>query len=98
MLTWRELISQIHGIYDPLGLLSPITFKFKLVLQKLVEAKLGRDEPVEVELRSAAESALVEMLRLVSITFLRCELGKCYVKQGWMLMGSSFPTAKKSLA
>ena len=87
VLTRRELMSQIHGIYDPLGLLSPITIKFKLVLQKIVEAKLGWDEPLEGELRSAAESALIEMVRSGSISFPRCVLGECYAKQGWMLMG-----------
>ena len=38
VLTGRVLMSQIHGIFDPLGLLSPITVKFKLVLQNLVQA------------------------------------------------------------
>ena len=40
VLTRRVLMSQIHGIYDPLGLLSPITVKFKLVLQHLVQAEV----------------------------------------------------------
>ena len=54
------------------------------MLQKLVEAELGWDEPLKGELRSASESALIEM---VSISFPRCVLGDCYAKQGWMLMG-----------
>ena len=40
VLTRRVLMSQVHGIFDPLGLLSPITVKFKLVLQNLVQAKM----------------------------------------------------------
>ena len=80
-------MSQIHRIYDPLGLLSPITIKFKLVLQKIVEAELGWDKPLEGELRKDAESALIEMVRSSSISFPRCVLGEQYVKQGWMLMG-----------
>ena len=87
LLTQRELMSQIHRIYDPLGLLSPTTIKFKLVLQKLVEAKLGWDVPLEGELRSAAESAVMEIVWSGSISFLRCVLGKCYVNQGRILMG-----------
>ena len=77
VITRRELMSQIHSIYDPLGLLSPITIKFKLVLQKIVEAELGWDEPLKGELRSAAESALIEMVRSGSISFPRCVLGEC---------------------
>ena len=40
VLTRRVLMSQIRGIFDPLGLLSSITIKFKLVLQHLVQAKV----------------------------------------------------------
>ena len=80
-------MSQIHSIYDPLGLLSPITIKFKLVLQEIVENEIDWDEPLKGELRKEAESALIEMVRLSSISFLRCVLGEQYVKQGWMLMG-----------
>ena len=57
-LTRRILMSQIHGIYDPLGLLSPVTIKFKLVLQKMVEAKLDWDERLEGELEKEAKSGL----------------------------------------
>ena len=87
VLTRRVLMSQIHGIYDPLGLLSPITIKFKLVLQKMVEAKMDWDEPLEGDLRKEAETALIEMIRSSTISFPRCVLGEQYVEQGWMLMG-----------
>ena len=40
-LTRQELLSQVHGIYNKLGLLSPITIKFKMALQKMIEAKVG---------------------------------------------------------
>ena len=46
VLTRCVLMSQIHGIFDPLGLLSPITIKFKLVLQHLVQAEVDWDEPL----------------------------------------------------
>ena len=55
VLTRRVLMSQIHGIFDPLGLLSPITIKFKLVLQHLVQAEVDWDEPLEGDLRGEAE-------------------------------------------
>ena len=54
VLTRRVLMSQVHGIYDPLGLLSPITVKFKLVLQHLVQAEVDWDEPLEGNLRGEA--------------------------------------------
>ena len=87
VLTRRVLMSQVHGIYDPLGLLSPITVKFKLVLQHLVQAEVDWDEPLEGDLREEAESALKEMLRSSAVSFPRCVLGEeCYTK-GWMLLG-----------
>ena len=55
VLTRRVLMSQIRGIFDPLGLLSSITIKFKLVLQHLVQAEVDRDEPPEGDLRGEAE-------------------------------------------
>ena len=87
VLTRRVLMSQIHAIFDPLGLLSPITIKFKLVLQNLVQAKKDWDEPLEGDLRREAESALIEMLRSCTVSFPRCVLGEQYIKKGWMLIG-----------
>merc|ERR1711867_100357 len=87
VLTRRVLMLQIHGIFDPLGLLSPITIKFKLVLQHLVQAEVDWDEPLEGDLREEAESALKEMLRSSAVSFPRCVLGEeCYTK-GWMILG-----------
>ena len=87
VLTRRVLMSQIHGIFAPCGLLSPITIKFKLVLQNLVKAKVDWDEPLEGDLRREAESALIEMLKSSAVSFPRCVLGEeCYTK-GWMLLG-----------
>ena len=81
-LTRRKLMSQIHGIYDPLGLLSPITIKFKLVLQKMVEAKLGWDEILQGDLEKEARAALTEMVVSGATSFPRCVLWELYKEQG----------------
>merc|ERR1711973_573540 len=86
-LTRRKLMSQVHGIYDPLGLLSPITIKFKLVLQKMVEAKLDWDDVLQGDLEKEARAALTEMVASGAIAFPRCVLGESYKKEVWMLMG-----------
>ncbi|XP_022824061.1 uncharacterized protein LOC111354747 [Spodoptera litura] len=44
--TKRSLLSEISKFYDPLGWLSPITVKAKLLFQKLWITKLGWDEQV----------------------------------------------------
>lgn len=41
-LTRRIMLSQVHAIYDPLGLLSLIMIKYKLVLLRIIEASLGK--------------------------------------------------------
>merc|ERR1711867_11785 len=86
-LTRRKLMSQVHGIYDPLGLLSPTTIKFKLVLQKMVEAKLDWDDVLQGDLEKEARAALTEMVASGAIAFPRCVSGESYKEKGWMLMG-----------
>ena len=41
VLTRRVMTSQVYGIYDLLGLLCPITIKYKLFLQKMSTGELG---------------------------------------------------------
>ena len=55
-LTRRIMLLQIYAIYDPLGLLSPITIKYKLVLQRMVIKKLACDEELPPELEKASRA------------------------------------------
>ena len=45
----REILHDSAQIYDPLGLLTPITVKAKLLLQALWKRKIEWDEPVDQE-------------------------------------------------
>ena len=49
-LTRRIMLLQIYAIYNPLVFLSPITIKYKLVLQRMVIEKLAWDEELPPEL------------------------------------------------
>ena len=49
--TKREILRDSSQIYDPLGLLTPITVKAKLLLQALWKRKVDWDEPVDQETR-----------------------------------------------
>ena len=44
--TRRNLLSKVAGVFDPLGLVTPITSRFKLQLHSLIELQLGWDEKV----------------------------------------------------
>ena len=52
-LTKRQILSQVNGIYDPLGLISPFTVKAKIMLRKLwaQDQKFGWDEPIPSSFR-----------------------------------------------
>lgn len=57
-LTRRIVVSQIYGNYDPLGLLLPITIKYKLLLQKLSVLSAGWDDGLGDELVKESKSIL----------------------------------------
>ena len=48
--TKRHVVSLIGQIYDPLGFLSPVTIRFKTLMQELCKTKLGWDQPLKGEL------------------------------------------------
>ena len=50
-LTKKSVLRAIASIYDPLGLLSPITVQCKVFLQQLWQLKINWDEPLPTELQ-----------------------------------------------
>lgn len=60
--TKRVVISLIGCIYDPLGFLSPVTIRFKILMQELCRSKLGWDQPLSGEVL-AKWTKLVEQLK-----------------------------------
>ena len=75
-LTRRVMASQIYGLYDPMGLLSPITIRYKLLLQQLVLSGLDWDAPLTPELDKAARATLREIVRAQDIVFHRSMVPK----------------------
>ena len=70
-LTKRIGISQINAIYDSLGLLAPLTIRYKLTLQKITSLSLGWDEVLEGEIEQELRKILVEMVVTPDIEFPR---------------------------
>lgn len=51
--TKRVILSVISQIFDPLGLVGPVTIKAKILLQRLWQLKIGWDEAVPIEMFTA---------------------------------------------
>ena len=49
-LTRCIMVSQVYSLYDPLGLLSPITLKYKLLLQKILQSGIDWGELLPPEI------------------------------------------------
>ena len=62
VLVRRLMLSQVYSIYDPLGLLSPITIKYKLILQRMVVEGLEWDTELHDEILEVCQTILEEML------------------------------------
>ena len=75
ILTKRSILSQINGIYDPLGLLSPVTVTAKILMRKVwayQEKQLDWDDPLPPTLYKEWRDYFLSLLALENISFNRC--------------------------
>ena len=70
-LTRRMVLSQVNGIYDPIGLLCPFVLKAKILLRDITSVGAGWDEPLPEEVRAKWLSFFTEMFNLNAIAFPR---------------------------
>ena len=84
-LTRRIVLSQVHGIYDPLGLLSPLTIKFKILIQKINDLGMGWDEEITDSLRDEVVAVLRNMVLAGPVVFNRSFLGAGW-ESGWDIL------------
>ena len=69
------VVSQVNGIYDPLGLATPFTAKAKILLRKLCGPNLKNldwDEPIPDEFRKEWIDFFRQLFQMENITFQRC--------------------------
>ena len=74
-LTKRMVLSQVNGIYDPLGLATPFTAKAKILLRKLCGSNMKNldwDEPIPDEFRKEWIDFFRQLFQMENITFQRC--------------------------
>ena len=75
-LTKREILSQVNGMFDPLGLATPITVKAKILMRKFnTEEKLnqlGWDSEIDEDSRMQWVQLFSEFYKLQGWVFPRC--------------------------
>ena len=73
-LTKRMILSQINGIFDPGGLITPSTIRAKILMRKLwtQEIKLDSDDPIPKDLHVEAKAFFTEMFEIEKLSFPRC--------------------------
>lgn len=69
--TKRQILSCIAQIFDPLGLLSPVTVTAKVILQKLWSLKISWDESIPMDLHTLWTTYKQNLLDLNDIQFRR---------------------------
>ena len=69
--TRRTLVGKVASVYDPLGLLVPITAKYKLQLAEICKLSLGWDDPIPPSYLKLWCETIQEIQTLGSIYFAR---------------------------
>ena len=70
--TKRNVVATVGRFYDPLGFISPIVIRFKLLFQELCEAKVSWDLPLEGELLRSWHSLIADLLHGQPVSIPRC--------------------------
>ena len=75
-LTKRSLLSQVSSIFDPLGLITPLTIQGKMLIRQAWQTKLDWDTPLPEELKINWEEVKREFFDLESINFPRTTMSQ----------------------
>ena len=70
--TKRNILSTLAGLFDPLGIISPITVSMKALFQELCVEKLGWDDELNEGHKERWDSWVKDLVKTKVITFNRC--------------------------
>lgn len=70
--TRRNLLSTVSSVYDPLGILSPVTLQAKKILQELCRRKIGWDVIIPADLAHKWHKWKTQLRQLGNISVPRC--------------------------
>ena len=63
---------RLAGIFDPLGIIGPVTVKVKIMFQDVCRQKSGWDDPFQGEVKQGVESRIKSLVDCQLITIHRC--------------------------
>ena len=69
--TKRVLVGKVNGVYDPLGLVTPVTAKFKLDIHDLCKLNLDWDDPVPPQYLDLWVNNMKDIQSLGEVSFRR---------------------------
>ena len=72
--TKRDVLQTSSQIYDPLGWVTPVTVRAKILLQEIWQAKLTWDEPLPKEITDSWLTILPDLMKLPRFTISRIYL------------------------
>ena len=70
--TKRNTLRLLAGVYDPLGLISPITVSVKVIFQEICRQKCGWDEQLEGGFKKGVEGWIKDLIDCHKIEVKRC--------------------------
>ncbi len=92
--TKRNILSVLAGVYDPLGLISPIVVVMKLIFQELCVEKVGWDDELGGEQEKEWNGCVESIGAVEEIQVPRCVYGACKATKTCSLHGFADASVK----
>ena len=70
-ITKRMAVIGVYSIYDPIGLVSPLTIKYKILLSEIIQLELSWNDSLPPELAARVKAVFKELVEAVDIIFPR---------------------------
>ena len=81
IITKRSILQDSSRVYDPLGILSPVTIRAKLLMQELWQHSVDWDEPLDQQTRDKWRDIVTDLQNATTTTthrrYFPCETGNC---------------------
>ena len=77
-ITKRIVLSKVHKLFDPLGLITPVSIKGRVIFQDITRLKQAWDTPVPPDIAFAWNEWLGSLTGLEELRFSRCLLPEAY--------------------